>query len=160
MGFMDGFKANQLGTKAYRTHVNALQMKQQGKYRECMEKLEEAYRLYGEAYKMGFRKSSALTSYGILSMQMGNFEQARELMLEAAKYNGVMESAFEETAPHKLCAYIYELANAFNRFYHETKILSEEDAETKKSYIALLTLTKRILETCIEALGFQAPERM
>ena len=81
-------------------------------------------------------------------------------MLEAAKYNGVMESAFEETAPHKLCAYIYELANAFNRFYHETKILSEEDAETKKSYIALLTLTKRILETCIEALGFQAPERM
>ena len=73
MGFMDGFKANQLGTKAYRTHVNALQMKQQGKYRECMEKLEEAYRLYGEAYKMGFRKSSALTSYGILSMQMGEF---------------------------------------------------------------------------------------
>ena len=61
MGFMDGFKANQLGTKAYRTHVSALQMKQQGKYRECMEKLEEAYRLYGEAYKMGFRKSSALT---------------------------------------------------------------------------------------------------
>ena len=91
MGFMDGFKANQLGTKAYRTHVNALQMKQQGKYRECIEKLEEAYRLYGEAYKMGFRKSSALTSYGIISMQMGNFEQARELMLEAAKDKSMKE---------------------------------------------------------------------
>ena len=81
-------------------------------------------------------------------------------MLEAAKYNGMMETAFEELAPHKVCAYIYELANAFNRFYHETKILAEEDKEVQKSYIALLVLTKRILESCIDVLGFEAPERM
>lgn len=53
MGFMDGIKANQLGGRAYRTHVAALQLRQQGKYRECTEKLNEAYRLYGEAYEMG-----------------------------------------------------------------------------------------------------------
>ena len=85
MGFMDGIKANQLGGRAYRTHVAALQLRQQGKYRECTEKLNEAYRLYGEAYEMGFRKSGALTGYGILSMQIGDFEKARALMLEAAK---------------------------------------------------------------------------
>ena len=65
-----------------------------------------------------------------------------------------------EKAPHKLCAYIYDLANAFNKFYHETKILSEEDAEKKKGYITLLKLTKEVLESCIDLLGFEAPERM
>lgn len=87
-------------------------------------------------------------------------EEEKALMLEAAKYNGVMENAFEELAPHKICAYIYELANAFNRFYHGTKILAEEDKEAQKSYIALLLITKDILETCIDILGFEAPERM
>ena len=81
-------------------------------------------------------------------------------MLEVAKYNGVIKNAFEETAPHKICAYIYDLANAFNRFYHETKILAQEDEEKKKSYIALLVITKRVLEACIDMLGFEAPERM
>lgn len=87
-------------------------------------------------------------------------DEEKALILEAAKYNGVMETAFEELAPHKICAYIYELANAFNRFYHETKILAEEDKEVRKSYIALLVLTKKILESCIDVLGFEAPERM
>ena len=59
-----------------------------------------------------------------------------------------------------MCAYIYDLANAFNRFYHETKILAQEDEEKKKSYIALLVITKRVLEACIDMLGFEAPERM
>ncbi len=84
----------------------------------------------------------------------------KALMLEAAKYNEVMETAYEELAPHKICAYIYDLANAFNRFYHETKILTEADEETRKSYIALLILTKEVLESCIDVLGFEAPERM
>ena len=72
----------------------------------------------------------------------------------------VVENAYEENAPHKLCAYIYELANAFNGFYHNTKILAEENEKTQKSYIAILVLTKAILETCIDILGFEAPERM
>ena len=87
-------------------------------------------------------------------------ESEKALMLEVAKYNDMMQVAYEELAPHKICAYIYDLANAFNRFYHETKILSEEDEERKKSYIALLVLTKEVLESCIDVLGFEAPERM
>lgn len=84
----------------------------------------------------------------------------KNLMLVLARFNAMMENAFEETAPHKICAYIYELANAFNSFYHETKILSEEDENIRKSYIGLLMLTKGILETCIDVLGFSAPDRM
>lgn len=84
----------------------------------------------------------------------------KDLMLELSKFNAVMESTFEETAPHKICSYIYDLANAFNSFYHGTKIMSEENETVQKSYIRLLELTKSVLETCIDVLGFSAPERM
>lgn len=87
-------------------------------------------------------------------------ESEKALMLELSRYNGVMENAFEEIAPHKICSYIYDLANAFNRFYHETKILSEECEEQKGSWISLLLLSKDVLETSIDVLGFGAPERM
>ncbi|MEE1030682.1 MAG: arginine--tRNA ligase [Ruminococcus sp.] len=87
-------------------------------------------------------------------------ESEKALMLETSKFNGVVVNAFEEKAPHKICSYIYEVANAFNRFYHEVKILSEENLEQKKSYIALLVLVKEVLEACIDMLGFEAPERM
>lgn len=87
-------------------------------------------------------------------------ESAKDLMKQLTAFNTMMENAYEELAPHKICAYIYELANAFNHFYHETKILTEEDAAQKASYIALLSLTIRVMETCIDLLGFSAPDRM
>ena len=87
-------------------------------------------------------------------------DSEKALMLEISKFNGMMESAFADTAPHKVCAYIYDLANAFNHFYHETKILAEPDAMVQAGYICLLELTKQALEICIEVLGFEAPEKM
>ncbi len=87
-------------------------------------------------------------------------ESEKSLMMELVKFNSVIEQACEETAPHKICSFIYDLANAFNHFYHETKILTEEDQERQQSYIELLELTRRVLETSIDLLGFSAPERM
>ncbi len=84
----------------------------------------------------------------------------KSLMLELTRFAPTIYQAYEEIAPHKICSYIYDLANEFNRFYHETKILSEENEEQRASWIALLDLTKRVLETCIDLLGFEAPERM
>ncbi len=87
-------------------------------------------------------------------------ESEKALMLQLTQFNAVMENACEEKAPHKVCAYIYDLANAFNHFYHETKILGEENPSRKAGLIALLVFTRDILETCIDVLGFSAPERM
>jgi len=87
-------------------------------------------------------------------------EAAKALMMQLAGFNTMMQAAYEEIAPHKVCAFIYDLANAFNHFYHETKILSEEQETKKKGMIALLVLTRDVLETCIDVLGFEAPERM
>ena len=84
----------------------------------------------------------------------------KALMLQLTQFNAMMQTASEEIAPHKVCAYIYDLANAFNHFYHETKILAEENADRKSGLIALLVLTRDVLETCIDVLGFTAPERM
>ncbi len=84
----------------------------------------------------------------------------KNLMLELIKFQNAVVTAYEESAPSKICAFIYDLCNAFNHFYHETKILSCEDEDKKQSYIALLELTKNVLEQCIDLLGFSAPDRM
>lgn len=87
-------------------------------------------------------------------------EHEKELEMTLAKFSTVITDASNENAPHKICAYIYDLANAFNSFYHGTKILAQEDKEQQKSWISLLILTKKVLEACIDLLGFSAPERM
>ncbi|MCR4694086.1 MAG: arginine--tRNA ligase [Pseudobutyrivibrio sp.] len=87
-------------------------------------------------------------------------DSEKALHLELTKFMAALSSAYEDMAPHKICAYIYDLANAFNRFYHDTKILAEEDQTRKASYLKLLTLTRDILEQSIDLLGFKAPERM
>lgn len=83
-----------------------------------------------------------------------------DLYLSLAKYADTMEAAYEEKAPHKICQFIYELSDSLNRFYHENKILSNEDEAKKQSYIQMLVLVKNMLEQCIYLLGFSAPERM
>lgn len=83
-----------------------------------------------------------------------------DLMLIASRFAETIERAAEELAPHKICQYIYELANAFNSFYHENRIIGEEDREKQAQWIALITLALRILEICIDLLGFEAPDRM
>lgn len=105
-----------------------------------------------------YREGGGSLATAALRCAAGDSE--KELMLKLVGFNAVMENAYEETAPHKVCAYIYDLANAFNHFYHETKILTEEDSVKKEGYIALLVLTRDVLETCIDVLGFSAPERM
>ena len=94
------------------------------------------------------------------SIREAGSEAEKELMLEITGFNAMVETAYAESAPHKVCAYIYNLANAFNHFYHETKIVTEENEEKKNGWIALLLLTRDILEDCIGMLGFSAPERM
>ena len=81
-------------------------------------------------------------------------------MLQLTKFADSVESASRELMPNRICAYIYELSNDFNSFYHETKILTEPDQDKKEGYIALLYITLKVLETGIDLLGFTAPDRM
>ena len=109
------------------------------------------------------RIKSILSRYGAwedLPVTAPLTPEAKDLMLTLTRFAEVAELAYRDDAPNLICAYIYELAGCANKFYHETRILTEEDAEKQKGYIALIGLTRRVLETCIDLLGFSAPEKM
>ena len=79
-------------------------------------------------------------------------DSERNLMLQLIKFNEVIELSFRDRAPHKICEYIYELSNNFNRFYNDTRIVSEEDEAKKTSWLALINLVKNVLEQCLDLL--------
>ena len=109
------------------------------------------------------RIKSILGKYGEykhLPIQVPANAYAKDLMLSITKFAPTMEAALKSSAPNLICAYIYELAGAVNKFYHETRILTEENEELKAGYISLIGLAKDILEQCIYILGFSAPEKM
>ena len=109
------------------------------------------------------RIKSILAKYGAwenLPIQPAANPYAKDLMLTITKLAPTLEAALKTASPNLVCAYIYELAGAVNKFYHETRILTEENEELKAGYIALIALAKNVLETCIDLLGFSAPEKM
>ena len=109
------------------------------------------------------RIKSILSRYGAwedLPIRTPLTAEAKDLMLALTRFAEVTELAYRDDAPNLICAYIYELAGCANKFYHETRILTEADPEKQKGYIALIGLTKGVLETCIDLLGFSAPEKM
>ena len=109
------------------------------------------------------RIKSILAKYGSwenLEIQEPANSYAKDLMIAITKFAPALESALATSAPNLICAYIYELAGCVNKFYHETRILGEEDALKQAGYIALIGLAKDVLEQCIDILGFSAPEKM
>ena len=109
------------------------------------------------------RIKSILSRYGAweqLPIALPANSYAQELMLTITKLGPSLESALRTSCPNLICAYIYELAGAVNKFYHETRILTEEDKQLQAGYISLIALAKRVLEQCIDILGFCAPEKM
>ncbi len=99
-------------------------------------------------------------SYEALPIREPANVYAKELMLSLTKLDPTLETALKTASPNVLCAYIYELSGAVNKFYHETRILTEENEELKAGYIALIALAKNVLERSIHILGFSAPEKM
>jgi len=109
------------------------------------------------------RIKSILAKFGAwehLNIQAPTNASAKDLMLSITKLGPTLEFALNTSSPNQICAYIYDLAGCVNKFYHETRILGEEDQDLKNGYIALIGLAKRILEQCIHILGFSAPEKM
>ena len=109
------------------------------------------------------RIKSILAKYGAwesLPIQVPANESAKDLMLSITRLGANLENALRTSSPNVVCSYIYELSGCVNKFYHETRILGEENEELKAGYIALIGLAKSILETCIDLLGFSAPDKM
>lgn len=119
-------------------------------------RIKSILKRYGETQNAGWEEDQVGTD----CIRPAATDLEKSLMLILTRFSEMISQAYEELAIHRICAYIYDLANVFNSFYHETKILSEEDQERKRSYIGLICLVKNVLLTCIDLLGFEAPEKM
>ncbi len=110
------------------------------------------------------RIKSILEKYGLdpagAKLRPAGSRTERDLALCLTRLQDELLQAYAGCAPNTVCAYAYELACCANKFYHETKILTEPDRAKKESYIALIDLTRAALERCIGLLGFSAPDRM
>jgi arginyl-tRNA synthetase len=85
---------------------------------------------------------------------------SKNLLKTLLTFNSVVENAYDELAPHKICAYLYDMANAFNSFYHENNIMKQEDPAIKASFLGMLKLTLEMANASMDMLGFSAPEKM
>ena len=94
------------------------------------------------------------------SLQPPRSANERALALCLTRLHDSLMQAYTASAPHLICAYCYELAGYANAFYHETRILAEQDREKQAGYLALIDLTRAALELCIDLLGFEAPDKM
>ena len=110
------------------------------------------------------RIKSILNRYGgrVEDLTIGGADtaEAKALQLMLTQMPDQLSMAYRDSLPNVICAYAYELAGSVNKFYHETRILSEADPRKQGNYLALISLAKRALEECIDLLGFSAPERM
>ncbi|MDX6655196.1 MAG: arginyl-tRNA synthetase [Solirubrobacterales bacterium] len=85
----------------------------------------------------------------------------RALALALAGFAPAVHETVERLAPHRLCGYLFELAQAFTAFYDACPVLrSDVDAETRASRLALCGVTARTLATGLDLLGIEAPQRM
>ncbi|MDU1412302.1 MAG: arginine--tRNA ligase [Clostridium sp.] len=103
-------------------------------------------------------KANVSEEKGIIGEPQSDAE--RNLMLQLIKFNETIELSYRDRAPHKICDYIYELSNNFNKFYNDTRILTEEDENKKASWLNLIRLVKDTIEQCLDLLGMETVERM
>jgi len=94
------------------------------------------------------------------SGQLPYSENERSLMLKITQFSEVIVNSFVDYSPHKICQFIYELSNDFNRFYQENKIISEQNPTKQNSWISLISLSRDILVTCLDLIGIEVPNRM
>lgn len=84
----------------------------------------------------------------------------RKLMLGLTGFAEAIRHASDEIAPHKICSFIYETADLFNSFYHENKIVTEENQNIRNRWISLIKLVLSILNDCVDLLAIKVPDRM
>jgi arginyl-tRNA synthetase len=86
--------------------------------------------------------------------------QEHALALRILGFDAAVWSTVDSYSPHKLCGYLFDLAQDFTAFYEACPVLKAEDEATRTSRLALADLTARVLEQGLDLLGIRAPEQM
>lgn len=94
-----------------------------------------------------------------INYELLNDVDSAEVLKVIASFNKTILNAMRKNEPHIITRFVLDLAQAFNKFYHDNSILVE-DAELRKARLALVAATRQALENGLKLLGMQAPERM
>lgn len=81
----------------------------------------------------------------------------RQLARKIGEYPEVIQKAVDELMPHHICTYLYELAQAFNRFYEQAKVIGDPRQATR---LKLVQLYADVLKDGLNLLGITAPDKM
>ncbi len=114
------------------------------------------YLLYQAVRVKSLLRKAAMETDGPVSLRDGD----RPLALMLTEFPDVVAVSARHYAPHHLCDYAFRLAQQFSSFYASCHILSETDEGLKKSRLALCAMTVKTLETTLDLLGIDVPERM
>lgn len=119
-----------------------------------------AYLLYSVVRMKSILRKAKERSFEITSVQPAINDTERALQLRLSGYSDAINRAFEEKAPNILCEYVYQLAADFNRFYHDSKILTESDEKIRGGWLACIQTTLLQMERSLDLLGISAPEKL
>jgi arginyl-tRNA synthetase len=84
----------------------------------------------------------------------------RELARKLLEFGAVVTAVAESSEPHRLCAYVFDVASLFTTFYEQCPVLKADDEETRRSRLALCAVTLRVLSAGLGLLGVPLPDRM
>ena len=86
--------------------------------------------------------------------------QERALALHLLGFGDVLAEVGDEYEPHRLCGYLFELAQTFSAFYENCPVLKAELDEVRASRLSLCAMVFRVMTTGLDLLGLESPERM
>ena len=89
------------------------------------------------------------------------YSDTERMLITQLRLSGdVFCRAISERAPNEICEHAYQIASLFSRFYHARHVLSEQDLQKRGDWVALMALTKRILELHLKVLGIEPVDHM
>lgn len=117
--------------------------------------MQYAYTRVASIFKRADIDENALTQPIVLTQS-----HERQLALRLVQFDETIMQVSREGTPHVMCAYLYDLAQAFSGFYENCPILSAEDENTRQSRLKLARLTAKTLKQGLDTLGIETVDRM
>ena len=108
-----------------------------------------------------FRRAGAADAAGIPTAPVQiTAPPERALALRLLGFGAAITQLSQTAEPHRLCAFLFDVASLFTTFYEECPVLKAEPESLRAARLALCTLTLRVLTSGLDLLGIPVPEQM